>query len=567
MLWGHLIPLPPAVQCDATEAEAGPVEAKSRERRRRDCIIKPLNVPGSYGREELLRPFSKSCHACRRRRGSAGSSTSPRKNGTSSSRPPLCNSCRSIHSVAKFIPRKDFLRFSRLGGGDVADGKSLILSVAGKSASRLVRVFSSDGNVRESNDPQANPKIFFLTDGDIVSLLCYDQQRGGEGVINSSLALDSLVQFQLAKTKEVTPGIAVNSDLADDRAAVPLLVMEKKDTHIITGEKSTIQEKSKRNKDDDAKVDCHEDEKKEVVHDESKNCQSEINVTGDKGDDSSTSESKGPRNAGSVFKASGDNWEIVVRGNHFRDAPEKDEDNCSNMKQQDLNRPERSPRGPNQAAVTCEGYEFCAGSVNDSALDDEESESAPLSLPSRFLASCSKSFSFDAAEIPSPQHLKRFRDENTRCSQRYHDTPRNIEIGGKRTHDDLEATNGAASATKTPKKSNITNLDAKTSAPIYLFSYDQLVKLHEETNPLNSAVPPSLRHVVLSLTLALTSNASSWDPNFLNDCNAGATARSGTKRNDEPEPLPRCARQQQWMPRLLQGTHIKLRKKVDAENT
>ncbi len=51
------------------------------------------------------------------------------------------------------------------------------------------------------------------------------------------------------------------------------------------------------------------------------------------------------------------------------------------------------------------GDDVCLKSIKGSSCDDEEAESAPLALPSRFLVSYSKSFSFNSAETsPSMPH-------------------------------------------------------------------------------------------------------------------------------------------------------------------
>ena len=77
---------------------------------------------------------------------------------------------------------------------------------------------------------------------------------------------------------------------------------------------------------------------------------------------------------------------------------------------------------------------------------------------------------------------------------------------------------------------------------------------------------PSLRHTVLSLTLALTSNASLWNSDFLRECNAegsnakGSNAKGGAKASGTEQIEPQHP-MQKWMPRLLQGTQIKLSKK------
>ena len=81
-----------------------------------------------------------------------------------------------------------------------------------------------------------------------------------------------------------------------------------------------------------------------------------------------------------------------------------------------------------------------------------------------------------------------------------------------------------------------------------------------------------LRKNVLSLALALSSNASAYDSNFMKgiqDFQTPAKARkiqagyegSGTVNSDSKNSAGARTNPRQWMPRLLQGTEIILKKK------
>ena len=121
----------------------------------------------------------------------------------------------------------------------------------------------------------------------------------------------------------------------------------------------------------------------------------------------------------------------------------------------------------------------------------------------------------------------------------------------KRTHDDIDTTT-------TPKKSNVTIPSNQTSVPMTSLSHNQLVELHKEERKQtkhDSTDNPTVRQTVLSLTIALTSNASAYDSSFLRDCNAEDNAKGS---NDDEDTAREAG--QKWMPRLLQGTQIKLQK-------
>jgi hypothetical protein len=194
----------------------------------------------------------------------------------------------------------------------------------------------------------------------------------------------------------------------------------------------------------------------------------------------------------------------------------------------------------------------------------EEEESAPLSLPSKFLASSSKSFSFDSQlhSASPPKDLLHAAADNCASLQKRKTPP---QTG--------DAASSSFTTTKTPKKSNVKspyhrgNYEAadKETIPLSSLTYDELLLLREQSNTSTT----SLRHNVLSLALALTSNASAYDSNFLKEIkdfqtpakkqagNEGSVSKSIGSTNGEGAE----ANTRRWMPRLLQGTEIVMKKK------
>jgi len=200
---------------------------------------------------------------------------------------------------------------------------------------------------------------------------------------------------------------------------------------------------------------------------------------------------------------------------------------------------------------------------NDSQQSsEEEEESAPLSLPSKFLALSSKSYSFDSQLLSaSPPKASLHAATDTFAYSRKRKTP-------PQTGD---ATNSSFTTSKTPKKSNVqaTNRPGRVAnndtAALPSLSYDQLLQIRDQSTT------TSLRHNVLSLALALGSNASAYDSNFLKeiqDFRTPAKARQnhagdegyGKMNNDSKKTASAEGNTRQWMPRLLQGTEIILNK-------
>ena len=183
------------------------------------------------------------------------------------------------------------------------------------------------------------------------------------------------------------------------------------------------------------------------------------------------------------------------------------------------------------------GNDACSESINSSSCDEEELGSAP---PSQFLTSYLNSF--DSAEkLPSVLHIS---SGFNIAEYLWQSAPQKSNLTRKRKlYDNMESNEAA----NTPKKSNITIADKYASVSISSLSHDQLIQLHKEatTPDFTEQTSPSLQRIILSLTLKLTSKASSYDSNIMNDCHAEA--------NFLP---PKQGRQ--WIPRLLRGTQIKI---------
>jgi len=201
---------------------------------------------------------------------------------------------------------------------------------------------------------------------------------------------------------------------------------------------------------------------------------------------------------------------------------------------------------------------------------EEEEESAPLSLPSKFLASSSKSYSFDSQlHSASPPKAILHAAACSDVSSQKRKTPPQT----------WDATSSSFATTKTPKKSNVQAPNHggndrsanKDNIPLSSLSYDQLLQLRDQSTTSTSS-STSLRHNVLSLALALSSNASAYDSNFLKEIQdfrtPAKTGRdqandegSGNKNGDSKNSVGTEANTRQWMPRLLQGTEMILNKK------
>ena len=558
-----------------------------------------LGLPGSFGRVELLRPFlSGSCRACSissssdrqhshdtidggkivcksecgQGNNSVGISTTPLDNqsklfvetilsdevqvggtcnkeeGGKCVKPPRqrqqrvwCQQCRSIKSMAKFIPRTNFLHFAYVDdcsedancylneGGKrkrkwSTSNDRVILTISGLNASRLVHITSTTLSGSKRSSSSSSSPVVEINEGDIISLLWYRNEQnsddrcatsGGEGggedgksTMNenpsSSTVLEPLIQYRLVRSND--------NDTNDETDA----------HHPLLGEAQESEEVPMRTTREDGVV----------------------------------------RSAMSCTRCNdADNTAVIQHRERL--VEEVDRGQLRNDKVEDVRKGSCNTEHDSVVSIH---------ENDDNDTDEEEDESAPLTLPSRFLASYSNSFSFDSIEKSSPSQSS----ANATVAVEIDATCISLTGGTmltegvcarERTSEDMTSTVPNGGTTETPKKTNVSALRERMSVPITSLSYDQLVQLHEEmTHPIFSVKPSSslsIRHTVLSLALALTSNVSPYQLNLLKknkmDAIESANTNSGARVTaDMQQVLP-----QHWMPRLLSGTRIRLEKNND----
>ena len=592
MMWGHLVPISPfTTQCDKStnDNKTGGIRNKDIHS---NHTLKPLQVPGSIGREELLRPFCNVCPTCNSSNcGNKKKSTSPKKKRIKTAT--LCNICKSIHDIAKFIPRKDFWCFTynessssdNNNDSEKKKKKMLQLIITGKNVSQLVRIQSSNGVIRQL-DHKKDVQTIQIHDNDILSLLWYNvqqQQKSSRSsdIKSKSKKLETMVQFRLTMDKcddascqndrnncgEVLPPASILVDDIGKANNDTTVKLQNNDNQNMTSNAKIHTNESRDDNDSSLKIDdggtnnkgcmkkssepfkvgqsgeekkqpppCPDREKKDTSKDDSSSSSS------------SSSDDEHLWSAGIKFKPA--KKEKVARGNYFRNVRAKYGDNRNSVAKKPGGIQGSKKSLPN--SLPADAHIECV----KSSSKDEYDSSAPLTIPDQyqFVASCeSKSHSFDTAEkSPSQQPTKKSEGNNL-------STPQKSNQRGKRSHTDIQSAEDLEKeASKTPKKSNLRSEDNTSPSNVLLssLSHDELVKLHKQSTPQNSDDKPSLRHTVLSLTLALTSNASAYDSNFVRECtNAETTAKKGgmLKNNERMQ-----NEKQSWMPRLLQGTKINL---------
>ncbi|KAL7439556.1 hypothetical protein ACHAXH_004005 [Discostella pseudostelligera] len=469
--------------------------------------------------------------------------------------------------MAKFIPRTNFLNFTypddrhqnansnflNDGGGRKrkrCNKKAILLTISGENASRLVRItsVSPPSSKKRSSSPSRAPstttRVVEMKDGDIISLLWHrnDQNKhhsvaqgesGKATTMNndypsSSAVLEPLIHYRLVWNDEE------DGTIVDDENA----------NTIIDGNNHPLQLglAEEEEDDDDAEIRMTNEGGGDIQMVDARSAVS--NNIGCDNDKENESEQHSDRSE-----------EEIVRG----EQPIDDMDNDS--------------KGSCNIDHDCD--------ANDDSEDEDES--APLTLPSRFLSSYSNSFSFDSIEKVSPSQPS----ANTSTVAididanilNHATTKTEVECTGGETHgDNMPLMDPNISGTMdTPKKTNVTTTlrESMVSVPITSLSYDQLVQIHEEmTHPIFSATkksssssssspPPSIRHTVLSLTLALTSNvSSSYQSNTLREHPTNKRSNSKvvemeTNTSDQKK-LP-----QHWMPRLLLGTRFNIQNNTD----
>ena len=432
-----------------------------------------MTLPGKFGRTDLLQPYAKmKCPHCQRIK----KENEKRKSAVAVIE--LCRVCQSIQSMAKFLPRKDFLNFGyQNNDGDGEPQRELLMTVSGRNAADLVQISSIHQNDRKVSKQKNQDGIvtMVVNDGDIISICWY--QRGGD--VTSFKDPKPLIQFRVMKCTEEVGAVGVKTNIDE-------LTMQQK---IATF---------------DENVEADTEITKRPQHHNNKNISNEV-----------------------IFRPS---------------------DHATNFS--DYNK---------------EGIKTGQESSQE---EEEEEESAPLSLPSKFLASSSKSFSFDSqlhsTTSPPKSIFQSTSDDNCTSSQKRKTPP---QTG--------DATISSFSTSKTPKKSNINRSNddqTKETVSLSSLSYDQLLQIRDQSSK-------PLRKNVLSLALALTSNASAYDSNFIkeiqdfqtpgkagrksndnnnNNNNQVDIAGSGSKSESNKDVESVGANTEKWIPRLLQGTQVRL---------
>ena len=169
-----------------------------------------------------------------------------------------------------------------------------------------------------------------------------------------------------------------------------------------------------------------------------------------------------------------------------------------------------------------------------------QGESAPLTMPLHFNDISSRSCSYESKNTHEYDPVLGGQEDRDITSTQA--TPQKCNISVKRKFEDSHN----HYKVKTDETSHEVSL---TSLPISTLTYNELQQLQRESNDVSGKQPSSVRNAVLSLTLALTSNASAWDSIFLDAC-----------KNEDGKKEMRMERTGKWIPRLLQNTEVHMHK-------
>ena len=404
--------------------------------------------------------------------------------------------------------------------------------------------------------------VCILMDDDYKAVMGLENTDGNRNNRNDATVAETKESRDDTDSKKVEAKQPISSGLLRRDEQKISCMMHNIDTAKVIGwaaESSTIQTAEQ----DTIKVVMAKEEKKQHAtcpDDDEKDGAAAQGANGHSSSSSSSSDEEDLWNAGGFLKAPKE--EKVARGNYFRDLRQKyAADECAAGKKVPAPFVQRSAADASIANVK-------------SSSKDEYESSAPLTMPDGFAAmSYSKSYSYDSLDKSSSQHPENTERNNTPSTPQENG---NESSSKKRTYNDMRSTDQKKEVvTKTPKKSNVTSVDnsGSPSALVSSLPHEELVQLHKQTilqQQRNASNNPSLRHTVLSLTLALTSNASAYDSNFIKECNDAATEATngngagGMRDSDTTEAFLQSAKhsgikqQQQWMPRLLLGTKITL---------
>ncbi|KAL3794900.1 hypothetical protein HJC23_004277 [Cyclotella cryptica] len=472
-----------------------------------------LALPGSFGREELIRPFLDTCSCRNRPHAGRG------QDGLSPAKIPRCGDCSVVRSLAAFIPRKNLLRFSYPSNNNVnSDG--LVVEISGNNATQLVRFHSA---VTEKGRNDAG-NLMVVRDMDEISLhregLGTPESTSIQASPSGAAAEPSLVRFRVVRVSRENTNEADCNHPLKFRCVDSITDNIEVDTNDHDKNQSVILPLNAAVKVLSEKEDCIDSSAGVNV------LQSSLHVNMDKNEGASD-----PRLPCEVV---GTNKEM--------------------------------PRKLDDTGITDKS--ICAGSVESALLEkhdyvnnsdtDEESaqtESAPLSLPVNFFASSPKSFPRGFSQtVPSPTRQKsqvRIEDESQVSNQT---TPQKSNLSLKRkftSECDNELPKNEKASITSMFQEEMANERSKISVPISSLTSDQLRRLLRESNDIDEAHKSSVRKAALSLTVAMTSDASAWDLSFLKWWGETGRQKVGATGADQA---------QKWMPRLLQGTNIVMHK-------
>ena len=390
-----------------------------------ECFSLPL--PGSYGREALIRPYLDSC---------------PCRKTTKAQKKPRCDNCKSVKSLATFVPRK-LLHFSCDNNGN-----RLILEISGNNSMEIVHLHRKE-TTPANNDQLSDVPIEMYNEDEIA--LQYDD-------MGISGAAQSLVRFHVIKNESTVVGVASE---AEETAKCADVNGEQAQAIIIDRDRPEMGTLKDEHVPDDSSHKIKDD------------------------------------------KAADKTIDVEVKTQTPLDSTAKDQSSESE---------EETPT---------------------------RTESAPLTMPINFLEATSNPYELSQNSKPdAEQHSQSQMNMDVMSSQT---TPQKSNVTLKRKlqddHNDESHCNTRTAIT--------TDFDKESTDPISVqissLTYNQIQQLHTESN----VIQPSVRNAVLSLTLALTSNASAWDSVFLHACNEKEAKKEELAKTTE-----------KWMPRLLQGTGI-----------
>lgn len=391
--WGHLQPILPY---DADEYS--------------------IPLPGSYGREALIRPSLDTCQ-CRK----------PKL------KIPRCQNCNSVRSLATYIPRKDLLCFSYADANDI-----LKLNISGNNSMQIVHLNQAS---TKKKDPTESLVVHHE---DEISL--HYEGLGNAVTDSGSGTSQSLVRFRVVRVGSINDTNQAFETTVPDKGGIGI----------------DNDEQCKQNVGDHVESIAMLNNSREYINDDT--------VT-DKGQINNADIKSTPQNSDS----------------------------------------------------------------QDEVETPTEIESAPLTMP-YFNAESFRSFGSNDNEHESQNQIEH-------CVTYSQTTPQKSNITKKRKYEENEIRHSSLAKVNTTITSDfeteVASKHSQISVPISSLSYNQLHQLHQQSN--EATMESSVRNAALSLTFALTSNASSWDSSFLNACNN----KDGKKE---------VSSQQKWMPRLLHGT-------------